>query len=135
MRPKKIVLCVNDNQDELSVLKFMLYTNGYRVLAASSGEEAILLFTEIAVDLVLADYWIPKMNGNELIGRLKQIANHIPMILLGDRKKMAEEVIVADALLCKSTVHAELLDRIKVMAARKRGPRPGIQRVHCEALA
>jgi len=37
------------------------------------------------VDLVLADYAMPQMNGSQLIDRLKQIAGHVPMILLGDR--------------------------------------------------
>ncbi len=36
MRPKKVILCVDDNEQELSVLKFMLVTNGYRVLAATN---------------------------------------------------------------------------------------------------
>ena len=53
MRPKKVILCVDDNEQELSVLKFMLATNGYRVVSASNGQEAIGLFAEIAVDLVL----------------------------------------------------------------------------------
>ena len=52
MRPKKVILCVDDNEQELSVMKFMLVTNGYRVLAAKNGQEAIELFTENAVDLV-----------------------------------------------------------------------------------
>src|SRR5208337_1952812 len=53
MRPKKVILCVDDNEQELSVLKFMLATNGYRVVSASTGQEAIGIFAEIQVDLVL----------------------------------------------------------------------------------
>ena len=56
MRPKKVILCVNHNEQELSVLKFMLSTNGYRVFAAASGQEAIGLFAGLQVDLVLADF-------------------------------------------------------------------------------
>ena len=41
MRPKKVLLCVNDNEQELSVLKFMLSTTGYRVVSAATGQEAI----------------------------------------------------------------------------------------------
>ena len=41
MRPKKVILCVDDNEQDLSVLKFMLSTNGYRVLSASNGLEAL----------------------------------------------------------------------------------------------
>ena len=67
MRPKKVILCVDDNEQDLSVLKFMLATNGYRVLSATNGQEAIALFAENQVDLVLADYAMPQMDGDQLV--------------------------------------------------------------------
>lgn len=130
MRPKKVILVVDDNEQDLSVLKFMLATNGYRVLSSSTGQEAIDAFAANQVDLVLADYAMPQMNGNQLVGRLKQIAPHVPMILLGDPQKSAGEIHAADALLAKKSCSAqELLERIKIMSARKRGPRKGAQRM------
>jgi CheY-like chemotaxis protein len=130
MRPKKVILCVDDNEQELSVLKFMLATNGYRVVSATNGREAISIFSETSVDLVLADYSMPQMNGCQLVERLKQIAAHVPMILLGEPQKMAGEMHAADALLAKKNCSSqELLERIKVMSARKRGPRKGSQRL------
>jgi CheY-like chemotaxis protein len=134
MRPKKIILCVDDNEQELSVLKFMLETNGYRVVSATNGQEAIGLFADHSVDLVLADYAMPQMNGNQLVDRLKQIASHVPMILLGDPQRMAGEMHAADAVLAKKHCSSqELLERIKIMSARKRGPRKGTVRpVHAE---
>jgi CheY-like chemotaxis protein len=130
MRPKKVILCVDDNEQELSVLKFMLETNGYRVVSACTGQEAIGIFAEIQADLVLADMEMPQMNGNQLVSRLKQIAGHVPMILFGDPQKMAGEMHAADALLAKKNCSSlELLERIKVMSARKRGPRKGTQRL------
>jgi two-component system response regulator CpxR len=130
MRPKKIILCVDDNEQELSVLKFMLATNGYRVISACSGQDAISVFAETPVDLVLADFAMPQMNGCQLVERLKQIASHVPMILLGDPQKMAGEMHSADALLAKKNCSPqELMERIKVMSARKRGPRKGSLRM------
>jgi two-component system response regulator CpxR len=129
MRPKKIILCVDDNEQELSVLKFMLATNGYRVISATSGQEAIGIFAETAVDLVLADYAMPQMNGCQLVDRLKQTASHVPMILLGDPQRMSGDIHAADALLAKKNCSPqELLERIKVLSARKRGPRKGTVR-------
>ena len=126
MRPKKVILCVDDNDQELSVMSFMLSTNGYRVISATSGHEAISLFARTQVDLVLADYAMPQMNGHQLVNRLKQIAGHVPMILLGDPQVMSGEIHAADALLAKKhCTPQELLERIKVMSARKRGPRKG----------
>ena len=129
MRPKKVILCVDDNEQELSVLKFMLATNGYRVVSATSGQEAIAVFSGTPVDLVLADYAMPQMDGNQLVDRLKQSAPHVPMILLGDLQKMSGEIHAADALLAKKNCSTqELLERIRLMSARKRGPRKGTQR-------
>ena len=129
MRPKKIILCVNDNDQELSVLSFMLNTNGYRVVPATNGQEAIELFSGMQVDLVLADYAMPQMNGAQMVSRMKQIASHVPMILLGDPQSMGGQIHLADALLAKKQCSPqELLERVKIMSARKRGPRKGTLR-------
>ena len=130
MRPKKVILCVDDNEQDLSVLKFMLSTNGYRVLSANSGQDAVSIFAENVVDLVLADFFMPQMSGDQLVSRLKQIASHVPMILLGDPQKMNGQIHGADALLAKKNCSPqELLERVKIMSARKRGPRKGMHRL------
>lgn len=136
MRPKKIILCVDDNEQDLSVLKFMLMTNGYRVLSASNGHDAIGLFADAAVDLVLSDFTMPQMNGDQLVIRLKQISAHVPMILLGDPQKNGDQLHGADILLPKKSCSPhELLERIKIMSARKRGPRKGAPRMSTPQLA
>ena len=131
MRPKKVILCVDDNEQELSVLKFMLATNGYRVLAAPNGQEAIAIFaTAPQIDLVLADTTMPQMSGGQLVERLKRLRSHVPMVLLGDAQAVNAEMHVADAVLARKNCSTqELLERIKVMSARKRGPRKGAQRI------
>lgn len=130
MRPKKIILCVDDNEQELSVTKFLLYTNGYKVFAAINAQEALAIFAEQQIDLVLADHTMPQMTGGQLINRLKEIAPHIPMILLGDPQRMLGEMNAADALLAKKQCSPqELLEKIKLLSARKRGPRKGSVRL------
>jgi two-component system, OmpR family, response regulator CpxR len=136
MRPKKVILCVDDNEQELSVLKFMLTTNGYRVLSASNGQEAIAVFASAPqIDLVLTDNNMPKMTGSQLVERLKRMAAHVPMILLGDAQAMNGEIHTADAMLARKNCSTqELLERIKLMSARKRGPRKGALRVPQETV-
>ncbi|MGA2249821.1 response regulator transcription factor [Terracidiphilus sp.] len=130
MRPKKIILAVNSNEQELSVLTFMLSTNGYRVLPAVNGDEAAGLISENAIDLVLAYDGMPQWNGGHIVGRLKEIASHVPMILLGDPARTSSQPHAADALLPrKNCSPLELLERVKNMSARKRGPRKGSTRV------
>jgi CheY-like chemotaxis protein len=131
MRPKKVILCVDDNEQDLSVLRFMLSTNGYRVLAASNGQEAIAAFAMAPqIDLVLADANMPQMSGGQLVERLKRMAAHVPMMLLGDAPAVTGEIHAADAMVARKNCSTqELLERIKVMSARKRGPRKGSQRI------
>ncbi len=70
--------------------------------------------------------------------RLKRMAGHVPMILLGEGQAGAPgapwaasgEIHLADAMLTRKNCSSqELLERIKVMSARKRGPRKGAQRM------
>jgi CheY-like chemotaxis protein len=130
MRPKKVILCVDDNEQELSVLTYLLMINGYRVHSATNGQQAIDVFSETTVDLVLTDFGMPQMNGSQLVKRLKQIAQHIPMILLGDPQQTGNELHGADLLLPKrNCTSQELLEKVKQMSARKRGPRKGSVRV------
>jgi len=128
MRPKKTILCVDDNEQTLSVRKFLLETRGYRVYTASNGNEAITLFSSTQIDLVLTDLGLPQMDGNTLIGHLKEISPEIPMILTSETVRIGERAHRADAFLAKgSCTPAELIERIRVMSARKRGPRKASQ--------
>jgi CheY-like chemotaxis protein len=125
MRPKKVILCVDDNEQSLSIRKFMLETRGYRVLAASSGREALEAFQQAGtVDLVLADLLMPEMDGAEVIRVLKELAPEVPMILISGKVRMYEKNTVADIFLPKGTYPAaELLERIRILLIKKRGPR------------
>ncbi|HTJ30405.1 MAG TPA: response regulator [Acidobacteriaceae bacterium] len=136
MRPKKNILCVDDNEQTLSVRKFLLETRGYRVYSAISGQEAIAVFSTTHIDLVLTDLGLPQMDGNALIERLKEMGPEIPMILTSDTVRAGERAHNADAFLAKGCCNpAEIVERIRVMSARKRGPKkastpmlPGLRR-------
>jgi two-component system, OmpR family, response regulator CpxR len=128
MRPKKTILCVDDNEQTLSVRKFLLETRGYRVHTAISGKDAITLFSSTQIDLVLTDLGLPQMDGNALIGHLKEISPEVPMILTSETVRAGERAHRADAFLAKGCCSpADLIERIRVMSARKRGPRKAVQ--------
>ncbi len=129
MRPKKTILCVDDNEQALSVRKFMLETRGYRVLAAKTAEDALECFAQGGVDLVLSDLIMPQMDGNELVRRMKEISPEVPMILISGSVKAFDRANRADAFLPKgASTPIEMLERIRVMMARKRGPKKAAAR-------
>lgn len=125
MRPKKVILCIDDNEQSLSIRKFMLETRGYRVLPAVSGREALELFQQAGtVDLVITDLVMPEMDGAEVIRVLKELAPDIPMILISGKVKMYEKGTRADRFLPKGTYPAaELLEQIRLLLVKKRGPK------------
>jgi two-component system response regulator CpxR len=124
MRPKKTILCVDDNEQTLSVRKFLLETRGYRVLAATNAAEALETFRRGGIDLVLGDLVMPQMDGNEMVRRMKDIAPEVPMILISGSVKQFDRANRADAFLPKGAcTPVEMLERIRVMIARKRGPK------------
>jgi two-component system, OmpR family, response regulator CpxR len=126
MRPKKTILCVDDNEQSLSVRKFMLETRGYRVLTAANGEQALELFHEGGIDLVLSDLVMPYMDGNELVRHVKELAPEVPAILISGSVKTFDHAGHADAFLPKGACSpVEMLERIRVMLTRKRGPKKG----------
>ena len=136
MRPKKVILCVDDSEQELSVLRFMLSTNGYRALGAANAQEAVSVLASVQVDLALVGFSMQPSHGKPLVERMKRTAAHVPVILLGDPGVQGAEIHAADACLARKSCSAQqLLERVKVMSARKRGPRKGSQRATVAELA
>jgi two-component system, OmpR family, response regulator CpxR len=124
MKPKRTILCVDDNEQSLSIRKVMLETRGYRVAAFSRGEEALERFRQGGVDLVITDLLTPGLDGAALIERFKEIAPEIPAILLSSKSRMYEGATRADVFLAKGMyAPAELLERIRLLLVRKRGPK------------
>jgi CheY-like chemotaxis protein len=127
MRPRKTIVCVEDNEQVLSVRKFLLETRGYRVLAMASGAEALDYLRGAmpgSVDLLLADLIMPQMDGNELVRRAKQMHPAMPTLLVSGTVSNFDRAAAADAFLPKGAcTAAEMLDRIRIMVTRKRGPK------------
>ena len=127
MRPRKTILCVDDNEQALSVRKFMLETRGYRVFTALTADEALDRFKQGGVDLVLSDLIMPQTDGNELVRRMKEISPEVPAVIISGTVRNYERACRADAFLPKGQCSAqETLERIRTLLIRKRGPKKQI---------
>ncbi len=77
------VLAVDDRQDSLSFLReYVLEPNGYRMIQAQNGIEALDLLTTHQVDLIISDLVMPQMGGLELLEALREQGLDIPTILM-----------------------------------------------------
>jgi two-component system response regulator CpxR len=127
MRPKKTILCVDDNEQILSVRTFLLETRGYRVIAVPTPQEALDTISNSlpgSLDLLLCDLVMPLMDGNELVRRAKQLHPTLPAMIVSGTVAAYDRAGRADVFLPKGACSpAELLERVRVLVARKRGPR------------
>ena len=124
MKPKKTILCVDDNEQALSIRKVLLETRGYRVVACSNGQQALETFQHGGIDLVLTDLVMPGVDGSQLIQAIKELSPQTPAVLISGRIKIYERDTLADVFLPKGMYEpADLLERIRLLLVRKRGPK------------
>ena len=124
MKPKRTILCVDDNEQSLSIRKILLETRGYRVAAFTRSQEALAYFKNGGVDLVVSNLVAPAAGGVSLIDSIKEISPGTPAILLSNKAKNFDGNMRADVFLAKGMdAPAELLERIRILLVRKRGPK------------
>jgi two-component system, OmpR family, alkaline phosphatase synthesis response regulator PhoP len=118
------ILVVDDEQDLLDLIEYNLKKEGYRVLKAENGIEALEAAKEHKPDLVLLDIMMPKMDGLEVCRRMRSDADlhHIPVIFLtarGDEKTEVEGLdLGADDYVTKPISTTKLISRIKAVLRR-----------------
>ena len=124
MRVKKTILCIDDNEQSLSIRKFMLETKGYNVIACTSAREALEHFAQHGADLVLTDLMMPEVDGAELVRKIKEVSPETPAILFSGKIKIYDKDLHADIFLPKGAyAPTELLERIRLLLVKKRGPK------------
>lgn len=129
MKPKRTILCVDDNEQSLSHRKIMLETRGYRVLCYPRGEEALERFKQGGIDLVVTDMAMPGLDGPQLIAAVKGLSPHTPAILISSKVRVYAHESRADVFLARGMyAPADLLERIRLLLVRKRGPKRILQR-------
>jgi signal transduction histidine kinase len=113
------VLIVDDERRNSELLKVLLAPEGYTLLTASSGEDALALLADQLPDLILLDVMMPGMDGYQVATRIKQnpATNNIPVIMLtalDDRNaRMLGLSAGAEDFLTKPVDRAELCVRVR----------------------
>jgi len=120
------ILAVDDNEDNVFLLKVILENHQHTVLPAYNGAQALELAANNQIDLVLLDLMMPEMNGMEVAARLKSMEStkHVPIILLTAKKKEVKDVVAAldsgaDEYITKPFHETELVARVKSMLRMK----------------
>ncbi len=124
------ILVVDDDLDSLKLIGLMLQRNGYEVIAANSGNQALTRAASDHPDLIILDVMMPDMNGYEVSRNLRRnpSTQNIPIIMFTAKTLIDDKVAGfeagADDYLTKPTHPAELASRVKAILMRSATQRP-----------
>lgn len=108
VRGKRILL-VEDQESVRAALRMMLQLDGHQVTEAGNGAEALSLFTIGEFDIVITDFEMPVMEGDELAVSLKLLAPSLPILMITASEKARGNVEnPVDALLNKPLMVSDL---------------------------
>ena len=129
------ILLVDDEQAVQTLLTYPLRRDGYEVIAAHDGQEALRRFSEQRFDLVVLDLMLPKLDGIEVCRRMRS-RSQVPIIMLTAKGDEIDKVVGlemgADDYITKPFSMREFRSRVK--AALRRSRMPGSQQAVAEPI-
>jgi DNA-binding response OmpR family regulator len=116
------ILLVDDEQPIQTLLSFPLQRDGYDVVVAADGREALARYEEQPVDLVVLDVMLPRMDGLEVCKRLRAKGETVPIIMLTAKSEEIDKVLGlelgADDYITKPFSMREFRSRVKAALRR-----------------
>jgi CheY-like chemotaxis protein len=98
----KRVLLVDDDAGARESMKLLLGIDRHSVIEASNGQEALERFNQNMIELVIIDYFMPQMKGNELAANIKLAAPWLPILMVtAYAEKLVDSHNAVDAILAK----------------------------------
>jgi DNA-binding response OmpR family regulator len=123
--PAPTILLVDDEDSVRKVLAFPLERDGYVVVQAADGEEALRQFAAHTIDLVVLDIMLPRLDGLEVCKRLRATST-VPIIMLTARDDELDKVIGlelgADDYITKPFSIREFRSRVRALLRRAKAP-------------
>jgi CheY-like chemotaxis protein len=117
--PTACILVVDDEPDNRELLEIILASEGFRVVAAASGAEALAIVAREAPDLIVLDVMMPNMTGYEVTAKLKgdPATRNIPILIFSavsdpDARRLGLSA-GADDYLAKPVEYADLVKRVR----------------------
>lgn len=128
MKEKSTIALVDDERNILNSLRMALEAEGFKVRTYSDGAEALEALTEDPVDLGIFDIKMPRMDGMELLRRVRQQSD-MPVIFLTSKDEEIDELfglkMGADDYIAKPFSQRLVVERVKAVLRRASAREPG----------
>jgi DNA-binding NtrC family response regulator len=108
---RRTVLCVDDEDSQLMLRKMVLEDAGFEFLGVRSGAEALELFRNREIAVVVLDYWMSGMKGTEIAEKMRRLRPTIPLIIVSGFGLLPGEASLVNAWFQKGRLQPEDLVR------------------------
>ena len=116
------ILVADDEENILNLFKIRLQNQGYNVLTAKDGREAIDVFYNNSIDLIIMDIMMPRLNGYDVIDTIRSDNFNTPVIMVSAKGELEDKregfIVGADDYMVKPIEFDELLMRIQALIRR-----------------
>jgi two-component system response regulator PhoP len=118
-------IVIEDDIDIQQQIVTRLKAEGFAVDSADCGDEGLYLMQEYPADVAIVDLGLPRMSGLEVINKIREQGNNVPILILTARGRWQDKVegldAGADDYLVKPFHHEEMMARIRVLIRRASG--------------
>ncbi len=137
---KTAILCVDDEDIPRTLRKVILQKQGYEVVTASTGKEALAILATRHFDLVLTDQIMPGMMGTELTRHIKYAMPDMPVVIISGVIELPADASIADRFISKIEGPealfngiAEVLSNYRYSERTNRNERVAAGKNYCES--
>lgn len=88
------ILIADDEKEIIRLLK--IYLNDYNVLEANDGQQALAILDSQQVDLAIVDIMMPKVDGYQLITKIREKSSYIPVIIISAKVSLSDRILGMD---------------------------------------
>lgn len=117
------ILVVDDEEDIVSLMRDFLEAEGYAVLVAANGQEALQALQHATVDCVLLDVMMPGLSGFDVVRKIRE-QGEVPVLFLSAKQEDSDKIrglgLGADDYIVKSATPGEVVARVKAVLRRTR---------------
>jgi DNA-binding response OmpR family regulator len=117
---KRTLLCIDNDQELLDSYRGLLEDSGFKVFTAISGRQGLDLAASHTIDLVILDYQMPEMNGEEVAIEMRRLRPRAIIILCSGAVDVPEAALkLVDTFVSKGRGSSFLLPRISELLASR----------------